>query len=142
LDVETINLPSWLESILYKGETFGKYYLLPYWEMELESGPNGYTGYNNIKQEQKMEIDVVFHSQQKTIDMEVQRRNQKSMFKGMKYRESENNDVSVEDYLPSSSFSPAMAMLHNHNILNYCTASNKHIRTYDNVTYSYEMHDC
>ena len=71
-DVETINLPSWLESILYKGETFGKYYLLPYWEMELESGPNGYTGYNNIKQEQKMEIDVVFHSQQKTVDMEVQ----------------------------------------------------------------------
>lgn len=89
-----------------------------------------------------MEIDVVFHSQQKTIDMEVQRRNQKSMFKGMKYWESENNDVSVEDYLPSSTFSAAMGVLHNHDILNYCTASNKHIRTYDNVTYSYEMHDC
>ena len=61
---------------------------------------------------------------------------------GMKYCESESTDVTVEDYLPSSSFSPAMAMLHNHHILNYCTASNKHNRTYDNVTYSYEMHDC
>merc|ERR1711862_331684 len=35
-----------------------------------------------------------------------------------------------------------MGMLHNHDILNYCTASNKHVRTYDNVTYNYEMHDC
>jgi len=141
-NIETINMPDWLANSLYKGETWGKNYLLPYWDMELESGENGFLGYNDIKQEQNVEIDLVFHSKQKSIDLEVQTRNQKSMFTGMKYWESENNDLSLEDYLPSSSFSPAMRMLHDHDILNYCTASSKNIRTYDNVTYSYEMHDC
>ena len=141
-DIETINLPPWIENTLYKVETWSQYYLLPYWEMEMENGVQGYSGYNRVNQEHKVGIDVVFHSQQKTVDLEVQRMNQKSKFKGMKYWVSENNDESIEDYLPSSSFSPAMGMLHNHDILNYCTASNKHVRTYDNVTYNYEMHDC
>jgi len=138
-DIETANLPDWLKNKIYKAETWAKYYLLPYWEMDLENGENGYS---NAEEEEKVELDLVFHSEEKTMDLEIQGKNQKSMFKGMKYWESENKDVSVEDYLPSSTFSPAISMLHNHNILNYCTASNKHIRTYDNVTYSYEMHDC
>jgi len=48
----------------------------------------------------------------------------------------------VEDYLPSSRYSPVMTMFHDHDLVNYCTASNDEIRTYDNVTYQYQMHDC
>jgi len=141
-DVETINLPLWLKNGLYKVETFGKYYLLPYWEMKMETMMNGFTGYNKIKQDQKVQFDLLFNSAEKTVDFKMKRMNQQSEFKGMKYWTSENNDVSINDYLPSSSFSSPMEVLNDHNIFNYCTASSKHIRTFDNVTYSYEMHDC
>ena len=35
-----------------------------------------------------------------------------------------------------------MKSLHGHDLLNYCTVSNDQVRTYDNVTYDYMMHDC
>jgi len=113
--------------------------LWAYWKVDLKKQISS-IDYDNYSP--WVRTDLVFDPQAGTVDLMWMTNLETSEFKGINYKEMSRYGSSVEDYLPSSKFSPTMASLYRHDFVNYCTVSNDEVRTYDNVTYGYQMHDC
>jgi len=138
-DVTTNNIPRWLVKLFRRMEVIMKSKLWAYWKVDLKKQISS-IDYDNYSP--WVRTDLVFEPQTGTVDLTWMTNMETSEFKGIKYMETLRYGSSVEDYLPSSKFSPAMALLYRHDFVNYCTVSNDQVRTYDNVTYGYQMHDC
>merc|ERR1711892_729353 len=138
-DVTTNNIPRWMVKLFRRMEVIMKSKMWPYWKVDLKREVSS-IDYDNYSP--WVRTDLVFDPQTGTVDLTWMTSMENSEFKGMKYMDMFRYGNSVEDYLPSSKFSPAMKFLHHHDLMNYCTVSNDEVRTYDNVTYAYEMHDC
>jgi len=138
-DVTTNNIPKWIVKMFRRMEVIMKTKLWPYWKVDLKRQISS-IDYDNYSP--WVRTDLVFDPLSGTADFLWMTDIENSEFKGMKYKEVMKYGNTVEDYLPSSKFSPVMKSLHGHDLLNYCTVSNDQVRTYDNVTYDYMMHDC
>lgn len=138
-DVTTNNLPRWFVKLFRKFEAVMKSKLWAYWKVDLKKQVSS-TDYDNYSP--WLRTDLVFDPESGTVDLMWMTNKESSEFKGMKYLDTFRYGKSVEDYLPSSTYSPAMKFFRDQDFVNYCTASNEQVRTYDNVTYGYQMHDC
>jgi len=138
-DVTTNNIPMWIVKLFRRMEVIMKTKLWPYWKVDLKRQISS-IDYENYSP--WVRTDLEFDPLTGTADLLWMTSMENSEFKGIRYMETLGYGNSVEDYLPSSKFSPMMKSLHDHDLLNYCTVSNDEVRTYDNVTYSYQMHDC
>ncbi|CAN0555764.1 unnamed protein product, partial [Ectocarpus sp. 8 AP-2014] len=138
-DVTTNNIPRWLVKLFRKMEVIMKSKLWAYWKVDLKKQISS-IDYDNYSP--WVRTDLVFEPQTGTVDLMWMTNMETSEFKGMKYMEMFRYGNSVEDYLPSSKFSPAMKLLHSHDLVNYCTVSNDQVRTCANMTYGYQMNDC
>jgi len=138
-DITTNHLPRWMVKLFRKFEVIMKSKLWAYWKVDLKKQVSSidYDTYSPW-----VRTDLVFDPDTGTADLIWMTNKENSEFIGMKYLESFKYGQSIQDYLPSSRFSTAMKLFHEHDFVNYCTASNDQVRTYDNVTYDYQMHDC
>jgi len=138
-DITTNNIPRWLVKLFRKFEVVMKSKLWAYWQVDLKKQVSS-VDYDNYSP--WLRTDLVFNPETGIVDLSWVTNKENSEFKGMKYMDSLMYGHFIDDFLPSSSFSPAMKFLHNQDLMNYCTASTDEVRTYDNVTYGYQMHDC
>jgi len=167
LDLYTLNhfkftaklhsLSPWMIKLYRKAETLAKTGLFPFWEVELDNSLSKQSDflYSTATVDEYspiIKVEQVFHPSKGTFDMVLQTNRDKNVFKNIHYG---FWDWNAEPYLQLTSNAGASLatprschassthiMLEKNHMISTCTASTKSIRTFDNVTYPYDMHNC
>ena len=138
-DITTNNLPRWLIKMFRKIEVIMKTKLWAFWQVDLRKQMSS-IDYDNYSP--WLRTDLRFDPNSGTADLMWMTNLENSEFKGIPYDQYLQYGVSVEDYLPSSTYSLMQGVFMNQGFRYFCRATNDEVRTYTNVTYNYEMHDC
>lgn len=153
------NLEEWMENAYYKFETLVKTGLFPFWRLEhpTHNKDTDFIYATNSHSDSSsffphiILVDTVFHPEEDSFDMVIQTPREKNFFEGINYGLWAWND---EPYLQMAAASSSVTELRNshlpflssalvaNNVIGTCAASTRSIRTFDNVTYPYEMHNC
>ena len=150
------NLEPWMVKYYRKVETLVRSGLFPFWELDLEHNIKAesdflYSTHSLKTYSPVVVVEQVFHPQEENFDMIIQNNRGKNVFKGINYGFWE---WSSEPYLQTTQTLPFLSGLRNshmsslqmvklsNNLITDCAATTKSLRTFDNVTYSYEMHNC
>lgn len=150
------SLEPWMITGYRKLETLVKTGLFPFWQIKLDNKLARQTDfpYSTNMIDSYSPVVVItqkFHSEQNTFDMTIQTNRDLNEFKGVNYG---YWDWNVEPYMSFQESTPSFTSLRNthlsslrmkmaaNNLIGMCSANTKSIRTFDNVTYSYDMHNC
>jgi len=149
-------LEPWMVTGYRKLETLVKTGLFPFWKIDLDNSYSKktdliYSSSDDDVYSPSVMVKQVFHPQDDTMDLYIQTNRDKNIFKGIKYGLWDWNEEPYITWKESPSLFSSLrnarestfyTTLMKHNLLGSCVASTKNIRTFDNVTYPYDMHNC
>jgi len=149
-------LEPWMVASYRKLETLVKTGLFPFWKIDLDNSLSRksefiYSTSDVDTYSPSVVVKQVFHPLEDTVDLYIQTNRDKNVFKGIKYGIWEWNTEPYNDLtermslfgsLRNSHVSSFMETLMKNKLIGSCVANTRNIRTYDNVTYPYNMHNC